>query len=440
MLNEQAIQQRRSAQKDSDVGIRVRPFPYPYKAALAISNDLDGIRTFREMKAIHDILNGRKMTPCGPGLGLEVSNSLHFFSVHPEQDETLSYFEDTSDKPSSDAPALRQGIESGLLDSLHTWGNFSQKGGFFRKHAQLALEELQKYNLRISVWTNHGDRHNFQNLGRADSLGDVREVSSVRGDRSQVLEYHTDLARQLGVRYIWIKGLTQIVGQERPLNLQDWVGRGVLPGYYWLRSLAGKDQSVIRTERASGPAQIKNNLIRSITLRDGSSFYEILRYGFFHKDGSDNLPEILSLTFLRRLVETGGACLLYTHLGKGRPSPETPFSRDGYGALARLAQWAGDGQIWVTTVSRLCNYIELCQRLKLRSVSEENGLLVSGEFELRDDLSDPNVAGLTFYGPQTQSCKLKIGELEYTPVVNPADHTGRISFSVPLAPLSYCWE
>ena len=417
--------------------VQIRPFPYPYRAALAICNDLDGIRSFAQMKAIHDVLNGRQMTPCGPGLGLEVGDSLHFFSVHPEQDDTLAYFEGLSNKPMADASALREGITSGLLDIIHTWGNYSQKGGFFREQALWAEEELDKYGLRISVWSNHGDRHNFQNLGRPDSLGDVREHSSRRGDRSKVLEYHADIARRIGIRYIWVKDLTPLPGQERRLDGRDWVEHGSDIGRIFIKGLIGRDGKV-----SSGqPLQWSNRLIRLKRFRDGGNFYEMLRYGDFRLDGSDYLPQLLTAKFLRRLVEVGGACLLYMHLGKGRPSAEVPFSKESYQALERLAQWARSGDIWVTTASRLCSYMELGQRLELSARTVNGAALLSGSCAPAGDLSRPESAGLSFY-LDADSCRVMLeGAAEpVTAVKNPPDHAGQVSFSIPQMPLEYCWE
>ncbi len=413
--------------------MKIRPFPYPYKAALAICNDLDCLRTFEEMKAVHDVLNGSGMTPCGPGLGLEIGDSFHFFTVHPQQDDTLAYFEGLTPQPSSAAPAIRDGIASGLLDIVHTWGNYSQKGGFVRRHAEWAVEELRKYGLKVPVWVNHGDRHNFQNLGRTDSLGDVRETFSVRGDRSEVLEYHADLAREAGIRYIWIKELTPIPGQQRHLDITDWLENGADLARFLVRDLLNS--------RGGAPSpQLKNPLIRCRKLRDGGDFFEILRYGYFHKDGSEFLPELLSARFLRRLVETGGACLLYMHLGKGRPSPKVPFSKEAYRALEHLAQWARAGDIWVTTASRLCRYIELRLRLKLTSSEANDSSVIHGSFVDAGDLQAPEVEGLTFYAPCGINRRIEINGKSYSLIENPADHTGAVSYTVPLPPIGYCWE
>ncbi|MFH1862231.1 MAG: hypothetical protein ABH878_05400 [bacterium] len=428
--------ERQRIQTDTAFSVSIRPYPYPFKAALAICNDLDGIRSFQELKAIHDVLNGSRETPCGPGLRLEIGDSLHFFSVHPDQDDTLSYFEGFYRKAMADAPALRDGIASGLLDTLHTWGNFSQKGGFFRKYAARAADELDKYSLQLPVWTNHGDIHNFQNLGRSDSLGDISNHSSVRGDVHQVLEYHADLVKRIGVRYLWIKELTPVPGQERVLHWRDWIERGSFLSKQIVRDLMNGSNG----GNASTSFCASNQMMKPVTLRDGSIFWEIIRYGSFLQDGGDNVPELLSHRVLKELTDNGGASLLYVHLGKGRPSPDKPFSRESYLALERLAQWHRSGEIWVTTAARLCRYMELRRCLKLKVKLDRGIHRIITDFRGIGSFSTPDLSGLTFYQNGINPCILTYGDKEVNLRLNPPDDSGKISQSVPLKPMPYCWE
>ncbi len=432
----QIIMQGQTSNNPSSGEIIIRPFPYPYKAAFAFCNDLDGITSFAQMKTIHDVLNGRKDTPCGPGLNLETGDSFHFYSVHPEQDDTFSYFHGDTKKVSRYAAAIREGISAGILDTMHTWGNFSQKGGFFREHAERGLEELEKYGLKVPVWTNHGDIHNFQNIGRPDSFGDVPDKSSSRGDRSRVLEYHGDIARLAGIRYVWIKELTNVVGQERPLEPADWLESGIDLGKNALKGIfkSGIGAGGIR------PQQLSNELIKPQKLRDSSVLFHMLRYGFFEKDGADNLAELLTSKILRRLVEVQGAMLFYTHLGKGRVSPEKPFSREAYTALQRLAERAEVGDIWVTTPSRLCRYIELRQRLRFEVEVEQNAVKINSKYDRIGTLDEPDLSGLTVYAESADKCEISTKNMSMVLQSNPIDHTGRKSFSMPLKSIEYCWE
>ncbi|MBU0518772.1 hypothetical protein KJ564_07525, partial [bacterium] len=284
--------------------------------------------------------------------------------------------------------------------------------------------------------TNHGDIHNFQNVGRKDSLGDIPVHRSARGNASAVLEYHFDLARRAGVRYVWIKELTEIVGQERSLEPADWLESGISLGKGLARNLV----RMTGGDRGEHPVQLNNRLIDLQTFRDDSVRYQLLRYGRFDRDGSDHLPGLLTPKMFKRLVDSGGAMLFYTHLAKGRPSPDVPFSKESYEALVRLARWNRDGDIWVTTPSRLCRYAELRQRLKLTADVGATPIKITGHFAPVGDLDDPDLSGLTIYLDSESDVQFKVNGKVIPLVKNGPDFTSKISYSVPLKPLEYCWE
>ncbi len=59
----------------------------------------------------------------------------------------------------------------------------------------------------------------------------------------------------------------------------------------------------------------------------------------------------------------------------------------------------------------------------------------------------PELSGLTFYAPDPQPGQekrellmVKMDSCEYSARANAADHTGKTSYTIPLAPLAYCWE
>jgi hypothetical protein len=60
------------------------------------------------------------------------------------------------------------------------------------------------------------------------------------------------------------------------------------------------------------------------------------------------------------------------------------------------------------------------------------------EYKPVGDLTPPDLAGLTFYSAEDiQSVRMNGHDVEV--IQNPRDHTGRISYSIPLKPLEYCW-
>ena len=152
------------------IDIRLRKHPYPFVGSLAICSDLDRC-SFPDFVTLHRFLNTREETPLGQGLGLEVGDSFWMFSAGSRTDDSFSYFEGLTSAPSRHAEFIRNGIEAGYLDCLHTYGHFSQFGGFRRRHAEVALGALEELNLRVKVWVNHAGNHNFQNL--STGLGDL---------------------------------------------------------------------------------------------------------------------------------------------------------------------------------------------------------------------------------------------------------------------------
>ena len=142
--------------------LKIRKFPYPYKCAFSISSDIDNASSIESFVQFMDFLNGEKKTIYGPGLGLEVGNSFWFFNG--SKSAQLSYFDGLTDKETAIAPIIRLYLESGHIDTLHSWGNFD-KGGFERHYAEKGTEVLNKYNFNIPVWVNHGINLNYQKVG-----------------------------------------------------------------------------------------------------------------------------------------------------------------------------------------------------------------------------------------------------------------------------------
>jgi hypothetical protein len=182
--------------------VTVRPWPAPFRAALAICNDID-CTTWPDFLALHRFLNTTGPTPFGDGLGLPVGNSFWMYSVRPDNDPGFAYFDDLDGRPSAVAPHMRELMRAGLLDVLHSYGNFSQRGGFRREHAERAAADLMRHDLRPDVWVNHGDVHNFQNIhgagGERVSLGGREYHRGADDVPVRNVEYHLDITHRLGI-------------------------------------------------------------------------------------------------------------------------------------------------------------------------------------------------------------------------------------------------
>ncbi|MCX5673851.1 MAG: hypothetical protein NTX87_02485 [Planctomycetota bacterium] len=64
--------------------LQLRRLPYPYRAMLTICSDLDDTTDGRVYCEILRFLNTTEATAMGPGLGLEVANSI-YFDMPPDQ-------------------------------------------------------------------------------------------------------------------------------------------------------------------------------------------------------------------------------------------------------------------------------------------------------------------------------------------------------------------
>lgn len=399
-------------------GVALRRFPYPYRAALALSSDPD----FMQPAAfwdVHDFMNGRGLTPLGPGLGLEVTDACFFFAADPAR--SLAYFEGLSTRPSRDAGWLAELLRLGWIDTVHAWGDLDGAGGFTRAHAGAALDALDRLGVTLRVWTNHGTEDNTQNLGGA-------RPRYQRGDRPGAAEYHADLTVGHGVSFVWLDH-----------HATDVFGQGVRPG---LRPLARG------LRRRLPPAELldmaRNRLLVPEVLADGRRVYGVRRYRGPWRPDPSSLPRQLSASHLGRLVRLGGVGVVYQHLGVDRASgvarPSTPphLPPDAVEALGRLAAAHHRGDILVLGLERLLRYEVVHAGLEFRVepgpviVIEHVDDWLFGRFRPREE----DLAGITFYAPSPGQARLeRLGpggeRLPIRHANHPPDETGRASLSVP---------
>jgi len=132
--------------------VRLLPYPFPYRAMLAICSDLDETPNRETYRETMRFLNTVETTAMGPGVGLEVGNSIYF---HEAQGQ-FSYW--NTDDAGRDM--VRTLIHSGHIDCLHSYGLLAKT----RAEAARALEELDRHGCRLRVWVDHASSPT--NLGR----------------------------------------------------------------------------------------------------------------------------------------------------------------------------------------------------------------------------------------------------------------------------------
>ncbi len=182
-----------------------------------------------------------------------------------------------------------------------------------------------------------------------------------------------------------------------------------------------------------------NQVLRQVQLRSGHEANEFLRAnphwgGVSCGETADGIPEVLTEKTLNRLVKSGGACVLYTHLGKVR-RPEEPLGPQARSAFRRLARLDREGKILVTTTKRLLTYCDMMRELNVVTSATGNGLHIEVETKAR---SSTDWDGMSFYVADPECVSLSVNGTEIRHLQrNSPDHTGRSSVSIPWRRLEF---
>ena len=363
-----------------------RTYPYPYRAALAVCSDLDETPDRHVYEQIARYLNTTADTAMGPGLGLEVGNTI-YFDMAPDQ---FAYW-NTDDAGRELVRAL---IRSGHIDCFHSFGDLATT----RAHAARALDELDRHGCRIQVWIDHARA--------ATNLG--ADIMCGQGDVPGAVAYHADLTVAFGVSYVWRGRVTSVVGQDVRRRLAGIARRPhLLASTRTLAKEAAKGL-LARTGSVKYAMHRGNSVLHDVRLRDGAPVREFLRCNphwaaVDEGETADGLADVVVDPMLDTLVRRGGACVLYTHLGKIKDRSR-PFGPGTCAAFARLA--AADGGL---------------QRIDVAYAGPPADL-----------------DGFTVYVADADRAALAVNGVPAPRVErNPPDHTGRASIALPWPRLGY---
>ena len=329
---------------------QLRNYPYPYRAAFTIASDRHGIDDTDQFLSLHRYLNTTAETPSGPGLDLEIGDTFWFY----DDIGKFSYFQGFTNKPSPQAGLILDFLKSGYIDGLHTYGDFSNHT-FERKYAEWAVEEMNRLNLCIPLWINHGDRSNIQNINRG--------VPFHQGATPDSPAYHVDLTLKMGLTFLW-QDVTPFIGQDRLLN----VGEYVSPSYsetsrpinhFVKRSIK---YALMTGDRLLGsPFDFtnrygNNQLLIPYTVDYGIVLLEFKRFNS-HLEGMWKGARVIDLVYqlrpevLDRLIATEGYMIVYNHLEYGDMHNPEVAAR-----MRDLSRRNHEGDIWVTTTHRMLRY------------------------------------------------------------------------------------
>ena len=306
-------------------------------ATLAICSDLDETPDAATYFELMRFLNTTQDTSMGPGVGLEVGNTI-YFDMPPGH---FSYWNTAE----VERKKIRTLIRSGHIDCLHSYGDLATT----RAHAGRALDELVKHDCRIPVWVDHATV--------ATNFG--ADITQGHGDEPGHPAYHADLTLDYGIRHVWRGRISSVIGQDRPFSLRT-IGS---PGHPFasVRTLAKEavKQVLARRGHPTYGAQAGNRLCVPGRLRDGQEIREFIRCnpswgGVSCHDRGDAIHEVLTRRVLDRLVERRAPCILYTHLGKlERGETKRHFRPAVVAAFRLLAEYHHAGKLRVTTTARL---------------------------------------------------------------------------------------
>jgi len=385
---------------------------------LAICSDLDDTPNRHVYGEIMRFLNTSCITAMGEGVGLEVGNSIHFRALPG----IFSYW--STDKVGREM--VRALIHSGHIDCLHTFGELIHT----RDEAKRVLDELTEHECRLEVWVDHG--------GTVTSFGS--DIMQGHGDEVGHPAYHADLTIAYGVKYISRGRVTSIIGQDIPARLG-----GIVKWNHPVASSRTLFKEVAKRKLAQAgntkyAMHQTNELLRSILLRDGRPVYEFMRCnpywgGVGSGDQGRHIGEVLTSGMLNRLVNRGGTCILYTHLGR-IDDTEVPFNTKAVMAFRRLAKEFHSGRILVTTTRRLLGYRRAIREIAFTSQWDGKNLHLEVSTQTPrnwvGELPVADLSGLTFYVPDSKASCITINGQEVANLKrNPTDHTGRPSVSLP---------
>ena len=374
--------------------VRLRRIPYPYKAMLAICSDLDETPDWRTYWEIMRFLNTTETTLMGPGVGLEVGNSIYFDMPRNQ----FAYW-NTDD---AGREMVRTLIRSGHIDCLHSYGDLATT----RAHAGQALEELDRHGCRLEVWVDHSKA--------ATNFG--ADIMHGQGDVPGSPAYHADLTCGYGIRYVSRGRVTSMIGQDVPASLSGLF----TPRHPVASAKTAAKEAAKRFLARHGDDKYAmhglNKTLQVVSLRDGRPVNEFIRsdpyWGGVGEGGTPTrLAEVLTKSFLDRLVDREGVCVFYTHLGKITDRNKL-FGFPTRNAFRLLAEYGRDGRILVTTTRRLLDYLTTRDALRFRC--ERAGETLSITVESVEDAvggtrrcSPEELAGITFVAERCAAATIR---------------------------------
>lgn len=368
---------------------RVRRAPYPYQAALAICSDIDG-STLREFIGYHRFLNTLEETPWGKGVGLDIGDSFWMFAMNNDgaihdydgatNENIMTYFQDGAGTEKYAKDILRY-FQAGWIDSMHSFGDFSQVDEtqpiYIRDYGNLAFETMREKNLLPSIWINHGNAANLQNV--RNPAYKTPRLSYQQGGDPKSENYHTDVTVAGGLKYFWFSKPFATFSQASPLfpvTLQD-------------------GQKVWGFNRHTGEQK-------------GFGFFGKHEYHWSIYD----VDQQLSAAHLDELTQKQGIAIVAQHLGTSNGDYILP--KVAVDAFRLLAEYEQRNDILVARTSRLLEFVRARDYLNYTYTKESAGeiidiLTIDDPVLGQEPARAEALKGISFHVDDAQTATILIG-------------------------------
>jgi len=347
----------------------------------------------------------------------------------------MAYFSPNGSACSGDADFILRAVRDGLIDSIHSWGDFNSAPPdpvFLRKVAEDLSSEFTQHDLRIKIWINHGSPNNRQNLK-------ARLQKGYQGDDPESPYYTADLLHRLGVKFYWWSEVL-----PWPLSCERTHGRPKIWARLGLNLMKNIGKIVMgRLNQMRQSSQLMG-LAQAVVLRDRNRLIAFTRFnkspgGVWELPTRHSLRYSLSPTVLSDLVEKEGYAIVYTHLGLPRDHHGTLFPKPDKDALTNLAREYYDGKIWVAPTGRLLTYWLVHNHL-IWKADQAGEKTIIHLLSLNDPVTGPRLpdrdelSGLCFYTARPAETIIRMGKSEFAATRYPPDHSGQAVIGFEPAP------
>lgn len=278
-------------------------------------------------------------------------------------------------------------------DIIHTWGDYmhARKRGFDREDAIEAAKTLKVAGIQPRVWIDHASF--IGNMIHGTDKGAKDKLLDSSGHVYENFVYTLDIARELGIRYIWNGEVSEIVGQDRKLEFAD---HRVRSGGSSIKASAKSVLQQVPGIRKSYVAP-DNSQYYKRKFEDGSELYCFGRYGTWKDADIDGLNNLINASKIDELLQKGGTAIVYSHLGKRHPKGEgrkNHIPDNTRESLRNVKAKFDNSELMVSSTSKLLDYLVLRDTIEVNS--DKNEINFKGDGIRFVNLSKDDLKGFTF--------------------------------------------